>query len=378
MFALRWKSLDVALNDTLDPADYSKFMAHPPIKNLWSSSRKPTLIPQMVAARAIVHAFEPADQNPIIDAKELLATWPAILQRQIVPFLNKEIDSVQDLYQVAQSGFDNSVIAASDWYARQAHGLSILVAILFAIALNIDTVAIATKLAQEPIQRATLVELAQNTVKQDQEYPTSVCPDLGTTIKPKTSIMDSRISTITFPAQPIGAHDCAAPRINVFAAVFAVAGRIVCDDLPRHCHAWQSEQDRGQSNQRKPVQRRGYVNDAGGGEPRAKSDHQQNLRRHHRDLLVVNENDNTLTHAALGSGLSCVTVDASTNHSDVCNHDTGVISMIDGNNNVIASVTIASTVQSIAVNPLTQKIYATLINSSRVVVIDAISNNVSD
>ncbi len=183
MFALRWKSLDVALNDTLDPADYSKFMAHPPIKNLGGSSRKPTLIPKMVAARAIVHAFEPADQNPIIDAKELLATWPAILQRQIVPFLNKEIDSVQDLYQVAQSGFDNSVIAASDWYARQAHGLSILVAILFAIALNIDTVAIATK-------------LAQNTVKQDQEYPTSVCPDLGTTIKPKTSIMDSRISTI--------------------------------------------------------------------------------------------------------------------------------------------------------------------------------------
>jgi len=196
MFALRWKSLDVALNDTLDPADYSKFMAHPPIKNLWGSSRKPTLIPKMVAARAIVHAFEPADQSPITDATELPATWPAVLQRQIVPFLNKEIDSVQDLYQAAQSGFDNSVIAASDWYARQAHGLSILVAILFAIALNIDTVAIATKLAQEPIQRATLVELAQNTVKQDQEYPTSVCPDLGTTIKPKTSIMDSRISTI--------------------------------------------------------------------------------------------------------------------------------------------------------------------------------------
>ena len=97
------------------------------------------------------------------------------------------------------------------------------------------------------------------------------------------------------------------------------------------------------------------------------------------DLVVVNGNGNTVTHIALGTGLSCVTVDATTNRIYVCNHDTGVISMIDGNNNtVIASVTIASTVQSIAVNPLTQKVYAALINSSSVVVIDAISNSISD
>jgi len=226
MFALRWKSLNVALNDMLNPTDYARFMAHPLIKNLWDSSRKPTLIPNMVAARAIVHAFEPADQNPITDARELLATLPAALQRQIVPFLSKEIDSVQDLYRAAQSWFDNSMTAASDWYARQAHWLSILVAILFAIALNIDTVAIATKLAQEPIQRAALVELAQNTVTQYQQNPASVCPDLGTTIDPKTRLATCLNSLTAVGGDLIGWNKTAANQLLSWAILLQLIGWI--------------------------------------------------------------------------------------------------------------------------------------------------------
>ncbi len=96
------------------------------------------------------------------------------------------------------------------------------------------------------------------------------------------------------------------------------------------------------------------------------------------DLVVVNGNDNSVIHIALGTGFSCVAVDATTNRIYFGNHDTGVISTIDGSNNsVIGSVTIATTVRAIAVNPLTQKIYATLSDASSIVVIDAASNSIS-
>ncbi len=119
-----------------------------------------------------------------------------------------------------------ALTAASDWYARQAHWLSILVAILFAIALNIDTVAIATKLAQEPIQRAALVELAQNTVRQYQQNPASVCPDLAPAIDAKTRLATCLNSLTAVGGDLIGWNKIALDQFFSWAILLQLIGWI--------------------------------------------------------------------------------------------------------------------------------------------------------
>ena len=191
MFHLRWKSLNAALNNMLEKSDYDKLMAHPLIKDLWDASRRPTAIPSAVAARAIVHAFEDggeggnAEKGPIEDVNALLNTIPGALQRQIVPFLDSKAAEVGDLYRAAQNWFDTSMTAASDWYGRQAHWLSILVAVLFAIAFNIDTISIGTTLAREPVQRAALTQMAKDTLAQYKADPNAICPGQGSDAAPQ-------------------------------------------------------------------------------------------------------------------------------------------------------------------------------------------------
>ena len=101
---------------------------------------------------------------------------PTSVQRQIVPFIDSEVTSVDQLYDAAQRWFDTSMAAASDWYSQQASWISILVAIVFAVALNIDTIGIASKLAQQPTRRAALVNMAQQIGEQYKKDPTSICP----------------------------------------------------------------------------------------------------------------------------------------------------------------------------------------------------------
>jgi len=185
IFRLRWKNLQRALVDLLGSDDLSKVMSHPLLQHVWDSSRHPTAIPTAVFARALVNAFAPVGDTSkgtqasvavCTDAQQLLQTLPIGLQRQIVPFIAGTKAEIDDLYRAAETWFDQSMSAASDWYARQSHWLSILIAVVFAVACNIDSIAIGTALQQEPEQRAALMLIAEKTVDQYKNDPNSICP----------------------------------------------------------------------------------------------------------------------------------------------------------------------------------------------------------
>lgn len=240
IFRLRWNNLQQALVDIVGSDSLTTVMNHPLLKNVWDAKRHPTAIPTAVFARALVHAFVPeggqgtttavapgqsptavTSSTPTVctDAKQLIASLPPELQRQIVPFLDGTEQTVESLYKATESWFDQSMSSASDWYARQSHWLSIAVAVLFAIACNIDSIAIGSALAHEPQQRAALVEVAEKTVAQYQTNPSSVCPDQASEPDRQRALQKCLASLQVAGADFVGWNAGAWQRVHEFSAL---------------------------------------------------------------------------------------------------------------------------------------------------------------
>jgi hypothetical protein len=178
-FELRSKNLKTALGNLLQNEDLGKVLSHPLVRDMWDGNQKPTVLPSPIFARALIHAFEAPGAIPSQDASALLATIPISVKRQLVPFLDADAKTATELYAAAQRWFDTSMAAASDRYSRMATAWGLAVAIGFAVALNIDTVGVASKLAQQPSRRMALVTVAQQVDDQYKRDPASVCQPSG-------------------------------------------------------------------------------------------------------------------------------------------------------------------------------------------------------
>jgi len=241
IFRLRWNNLQHALVDIVGSDHLATVMNHPLVKDVWDTTRHPTAIPTAVFARALVHAFVPegtpvaagggvaaapaasaAESNTSVvctDPKQLIASLPPELQRQIVPFLSGAGETLEDLYKATETWFDQSMTSASDWYARQSHWLSIAVAVVFAVACNIDSIAIGSALAHEPQQRAALVEVAEKTVAQYQANPSSVCPDQASEPDRQRALQKCLASLQVAGADFVGWNAAAWQRMHDFSAL---------------------------------------------------------------------------------------------------------------------------------------------------------------
>ncbi|HZP66921.1 MAG TPA: hypothetical protein VFB32_11490 [Rudaea sp.] len=189
LLSLRWRNLNRALNELLGAAKYLDVQDHPLIKSVWAGSRKPTGIPVPILARALVGG------TALSDGKELFGALPPHLQQQIGAFLAPEIKAAQDVYDAAEKWFDASLKSATDWYARNANVISLVIAVSFAFALNIDTIGIANRLWHEPTERAALVDLAQKTAATHQAVSVAApaAAASGTTADPAANLGNSAV-----------------------------------------------------------------------------------------------------------------------------------------------------------------------------------------
>ena len=224
MFGLRAKNFEAAMKGMLED-NYARVMQHPLIHCLWDAShRRPTAIPGEVVAKAVIHAFEPADKPPITGLAALQATLPASLQRQIVPFIDDATGDARELEKAARAWFDASMTSAEDWYAQNAHWLSVVVAVVFAVAFNIDTLHIASTLAKDSAQRSAVAQLAVQfkdgrvvaCTSQEVAKPTAASPS-----------NDGPASTVTADSAVVTASDDARRLAACTAALQKVGGNLI-------------------------------------------------------------------------------------------------------------------------------------------------------
>ena len=103
---------------------------------------------------------------------------PQGLKTQLKMLAQTELATVGKVKEVTEAWVAEFMSEVETWSKRRAQAYSLLIGVLVALALNVDTIAIAQSLADDPAKRAAVVELAE-TVNKDGGVKNCPIPDLS-------------------------------------------------------------------------------------------------------------------------------------------------------------------------------------------------------
>jgi hypothetical protein len=190
LFHLRSVFLEKGILNILgDPTLVDKFFQHPAIQALCEQDpktgkfQKPSYIPAAKFAQAALDTLITADVTSAASNLSPEQIQTAISNLKANPkspklidhiFPNMENNLLTTEYTVAYTQaklvqqFDASMDRATGWYKRNSQKLALGIGMVLALALNVDTVQVATQLWNQPTQRAIAVAQAQNSATANQ------------------------------------------------------------------------------------------------------------------------------------------------------------------------------------------------------------------
>ena len=201
LFSLRSKNLERGLKQLL--ADQEKtglareVLGHHLIKGSAAKQKRQSYIAPGTFARVLIDIIDEKSDGAAKAAKAgndiKSALDKAQLPEEIKSAMSGLIDNVDttinDLRTNLQTWFDSSMERISGWYKRQLQVISFAVALLLAVSLNVDTIAIGQSLWQNPVLRAEIANAAAVAVEacKSKENPEE-CSFLEETEKDRESL----------------------------------------------------------------------------------------------------------------------------------------------------------------------------------------------
>jgi hypothetical protein len=199
LLSWRGNNLRDGIRNLLDGPDPSssewakKFYDHPLIQGLYRQGQRPSYIPSRTFALALSDLVLPADITtrgataPELRDAIAASPCPAAL-KQVLRLLVDEADrsskagqalrldgllDIQKLdtvfnqmQQHIEIWFNNAMERVSGWYKRRVQAWTIAIAIALTVALNVDSVLIARRLARDSALRSVIVAQAEQLVQQ--------------------------------------------------------------------------------------------------------------------------------------------------------------------------------------------------------------------
>jgi hypothetical protein len=182
-----------------------EFYEHPLIQSLYRRDRPPSYIPSRTFALALMDILVPAGaerpttidglrkavdasragyevkrtlQVLIDDAKNVLDTGQILKSAGLLDAQKLET-AVNQVHENVEVWFNNSMERVAGWYKRKTQGLTLVVAGVLVVALNVDTVAIVKRLSSDSALRAVLVAQAEKLAEQPPAYIVVLQPGAG-------------------------------------------------------------------------------------------------------------------------------------------------------------------------------------------------------
>jgi hypothetical protein len=169
-----------------------KFYRHPLIQSLGRSGGKPSYIPSRAFALALADIVLPRDATSaptpaalsaavdasacppglkqvlriLIEEAQHASVAGQALRLQGVLDMQKLDTFVNQVHQHIEVWFNSSMERVSGWYKRKVQVVTVTVAMLFAVGLNLDTVLIARHLARDAALRSAIVAEAESLAKE--------------------------------------------------------------------------------------------------------------------------------------------------------------------------------------------------------------------
>ena len=193
---LKWRSETLCegirelLCDDKDQKEWTKkFYEHPLISALSKGPNgKPSYIPSRTFSLALLDLVHPAKAEEVRSIDSLrtsLQALPPQLQRTLTVLLDDAAHDVEKFKTAMETWFNNSMVRVAGWYKKKAQPVMLGLAAATAIFFNVDSLHVASVLAQDKTLRDLLVAQAQRVVK---EPPTDLRPPAAPSEEPARDI----------------------------------------------------------------------------------------------------------------------------------------------------------------------------------------------
>lgn len=208
---LNWRAhtLRQAIQQFLDPALAEKLYDHPLIKKLSRRSRGPSYIPSATFALALVDVIADlslGESRATRTFASMIGVLPDPDVRRVLSLLAAEAGpDGQKLKENIESWFDSSMDRVVGWYKRKMQAVNAVLALVFAVAVNADSVLIVRNLSNDSALRAALVAQAQELVK-ERPVPAAPSPP-GAETKGALGELETRIGRLSGLGIPVGWSD---------------------------------------------------------------------------------------------------------------------------------------------------------------------------
>lgn len=179
-FSLRAKNLELAVRNLLqDPEGTGlaiKVFDHPLIPRLVKPDtvvRAPSYIDSRAFALALLDTIAPVTTEDGGQPRSLATIRDAVLKidnpnlkKALLPLLDQAGQNVDQAVFNIELWFDSSMDRASGWYKRQSQKIILVIAFVFTVFMNVDTIAICNALWQEQALRDSVVAMATEQARQ--------------------------------------------------------------------------------------------------------------------------------------------------------------------------------------------------------------------
>jgi hypothetical protein len=134
--------------------------------------RNPQYIPAATFARVLISTFlpdgaAPGDPDVVRDLRAVVAKLPESLQirTSLLTLIDQAGDNIRVLQKSIEEWYDAQMGRVSGWYKRWTRLVLVVIGVLFAIALNVDTLQIGHTLwVNEPVRQAVVQASADGTL----------------------------------------------------------------------------------------------------------------------------------------------------------------------------------------------------------------------
>ena len=208
---LTWRAgtLRKGLQRLLDPALAQKLYDHPLIKKLAKGNRGPSYIPSQTFALALVDVIATLNQSaaaPPTDFTSLIGNVPDPETRRVLTLLAEDAGQEgQRLKENIENWFNNSMDRVAGWYKRKMQAINVVLAVVFTMAANADSILIVKSLSNDQALRAALVAQAQELAKQTPPQAEKGQP--GTGAAAGVDELEKRIAKLSGLGLPVGWSD---------------------------------------------------------------------------------------------------------------------------------------------------------------------------
>ncbi len=200
MFALRSSTLEAGIKNLLkgqcpdgkELADV--FYNHPLVKSLYKKGKKPSYIPNSTFALILMDIFAPGKESGsevIEGVRNTVAQLPDScddVKKSLLLLTSSTEKDIKKVRENIEEWFDNSMARVSGWYKRKTQTITLIVAFVVSVGLNVDTFSIADHLYRDDSVRALAVTTAQEIVQQP--LPADSTSSLPTRIKEAQGELD--------------------------------------------------------------------------------------------------------------------------------------------------------------------------------------------